>query len=110
MQTTQQALQQLKGKRFILCVKCRKSADFQDFKSREISIKGIEEIGLECPHCAEWYHSYFLDNDLKDNRPKPRADRRVRREYKKRFQAFQKKTRKRLGLRKVNGRWLNSSQ
>ena len=124
MQTTQQALAQLKGTRLILCSNCNAQVRVIGFTDRPApgqddpstgpstgsghsSGHGLIEICLECPNCSHWYHAYFLNADLRDNRPAPDADRKTRREYQLRFQRLQKDTRRRLGMRKVNGKWLS---
>ena len=106
MQTTQQALEQLKGTRLTLCSNCNAQVRVAGFTDREREADLIE-IGLECPNCAHWYHAYFLNADLRDNRPGQNASREARRDYQKRFQRFQKDTRRRVGMKKVNGKWLS---
>ena len=116
MQTTQQALAQLRGIRLTLCSNCNAQVRVIGFIDRPAPGQdgpstgpgqGLIEIGLECPNCGHWYHAYFLNADLRDNRPAPDADRKTRREYQLRFQRLQKDTRRRLGMRKVNGKWLS---
>ncbi len=108
MQTTRQVLEQLKGTRLTLCSNCNAQVRVTGFTDRSAPAQdGLIEIGLECPNCSHWYHAYFLDADLRDNRPEADSDRKARRDYQLRFQRFQKDTRKRLGMRKVNGKWLN---
>lgn len=104
MQTTAQALAQLKGQKLTKCSNCNTLVRADGFTDRQLE-NDLIEIGLECPNCGAWYHSYFVNDDLRRNRPKPTDDRRKRREYQKRFQRFQKRTRQRLGMRKIGGRW-----
>ena len=117
MQTTRQALEQLKGTRLTLCSNCNARVHVTGFTDRPVEAHegqspwsgqdGLIEIGLECPNCGYWYHAYFLNADLRDNRPEPDSNRKARRDYQLRFQRFQKDTRRQLGMRKMNGKWLS---
>lgn len=107
MQTTQQALQKLKGTKLVLCRSCGRNVPMTDFTDRQVE-NGLIEIGLECSNCGEWYHSFFLNDDLQENKPQPEDDRDSRREYQKRFQKFQRKMRKRFDMQKINGVWIGS--
>lgn len=98
-----QVLDQLKGMRLTLCSACMSQVRMS-LTSRPLE-GDLIEIGMECPFCHHWFHSYFLNPDLRDNRPKGTDSRKARREYQLRFQRFQKVTRKRLGMRKVNGKY-----
>lgn len=105
MITTKDLLKQAKkGQTVKICPDCLKR--FPSFEYSGRTREDVKEIGIECPNCKSWFHSYFLNEDLETNRPSLKSPRRERRAYKKRFQAFQKKTRKRFKMRKVNGRWL----
>ena len=104
MQTTAQALAQLKGQKLTKCSNCNTLVQADGFTDRQRE-DDLIEIGLECPNCEACYHSYFVNDDLRRNRPKPTDSRRERREYQKRFQRFQKRIRQRLGMKKIGGRW-----
>ena len=102
MQTTQQLLQQIKGRHVALCKNCKTQVRRTGVEEKEIK-PNLYEIGESCPNCQHWYHWYFLNDDLRDN--KPDNSRKSKREYKKRFDRFNKKVRGHLGMRKVNGQW-----
>ena len=105
MQTTQQVLQKLKGSKVVLCRACKTSVLMPtSFIERQIE-DDLIEMGLECPNCKYWFHSFFLNHSLIATRPQPTDDRKIRREYKSKFGKFNKQTRKRLGMKKVNGKW-----
>lgn len=104
MQTTAQALAQLKGQRLTKCSNCNTLVRADGFTDRQRE-EDLIEIGLECPNCGAWYHSCFVNDDLRHNRPKPTDSRRERREFQNRFHRFQKRTRQRLGMKKIGGRW-----
>lgn len=108
MTTTRDLLKQVKaqkGQTIKICPDCLKR--FTNFEYLSRMREDIKEVGIECPNCEAWFHSFFLNKDLDTNRPDSKAQRKEKREYKKRFQAFQKRTRKHFKMRKVNGRWLD---
>ena len=113
MQTTAELLAKLrtkpqKGKVISLCKACRHVVDFASvgFTSRPVEADDkLTEMGIKCPNCGQWHHSFFLDKWLEDNRPSERAARQTRRDYQRRFKRFQEKTRKRLGLVKNGNTW-----
>lgn len=93
--------------RVAICKVCRKvSSDF-DYHVRQTTLNGIKEVGLVCPKCNEWYHSYFANKELEMVADKvPTMRRKERRLYQLNFNKLQKKIRKKLNMRKVNNRWI----
>lgn len=75
-----------------------------EFTERQLE-DDLIEMGLVCPNCHHWFHSFFLNHHLIATRPNPSDDRTIRRGYKSKFDRFNKKTRKRLGMKKVDGKW-----
>lgn len=44
------------------CNKCGKEFEFKPQQQQHN--ENVIEIGLKCPHCEEWFHSYFLTPQL----------------------------------------------
>lgn len=96
-----QLLKQQQAK--ITCVECK--AEFQFQAERHDLGDGLYELGICCPVCDSWYHSYFITDKIIRL---PRDNRHDRRHYRAEFRRLNKRERKARGLRKVNGRWVNS--
>lgn len=83
------------------CNKCDKEFAFKP-EQRQYN-KNVIEIGLKCPHCEEWFHSYFLtqkllkmQEGLKQNRKRGKI-----KAYAKEFAKVQAELRKRYGIEPV---------
>lgn len=89
------------------CTTCQQKFDFRQvgYTVRQIDAD-LKEIGIECPNCQEWYHSYFTNPALEAGRPHQGADRKERRAYQKAVKRFNKKMRAALGMVKKGGRWV----
>lgn len=95
MNTTHKTILE-KGSQITICPECRHVIN-TELKDRPaiydiLTIPNVLDIGLECPFCQHWTHSYFINNNLlqralkMDNKP-----RQVRRQFSKDFKKFQKK-------------------
>lgn len=65
------------------------------------------EIGIACPNCGLWFHSFFLNDELK-GMVGTLVNRKMRKAYKVKYNKFNKHKRKQMGLSKFNGRWHKS--
>lgn len=85
----------------VSCNKCGKEFDFLP-KQRQRN-KNITEIGLECPHCEEWFHSYFLTPVLIRMQATLKRNRKRRniRAYAKEFEKVQSELRKRYKIEPI---------
>lgn len=86
----------------ISCVECK--AEFSYRAEKHDLGNGLYELGIRCPVCDEWYHSYFITDKIIRL---PRKNRNERRHYKAELRRLNKKERKKRGIRKVNGRWVS---
>jgi len=77
--------------RMARCPKCDKVQQV-NFKSKPLD-NGIDEIGIECSGCGYWHVAYWLNEELKEAQI-PKASRKHRREYERKFKKFQRKMRK----------------
>ena len=80
-----------KGSTVSICSNCRKVFKFSTvgFKERDVEVlENVTEIGIECPNCQQWHHSYYLNPELVAMQAK-NADRKQRREYQRKFVKFQ---------------------
>lgn len=87
-----------KGDLITICPECRHVVNYQptDFRSKLIA-DNVTEIGLECPFCQHWTHSYYVNEALTIKALLvQKADRKTRREYTKEFKRFQKKMKARF--------------
>lgn len=86
-----------------LCSKCHRMMLDVDFESRNVEgQRGITEIGLKCPHCDQWYHSYFLNDELRRlqaNMSGRKVSRQERRTYQGKFVNLNKRMRRKMGLK-----------
>jgi len=84
----------------VKCSHCQKSF-VPRFTERQRE-PDLFEIGLECPHCEVWVHSYFLNKNLK-KRQRVIQERRLpvakRKRYQQDFVKFNEATRKHLGMK-----------
>lgn len=80
------------------CNKCGKEFEFEP-KQRQYN-ENVREIGLKCPHCGEWFHSYFLTPKLlkMQERLKKNRKRGKIRAYAKEFAKVQSELRKRYSI------------
>jgi len=44
---------------------CGFEGDFPGYSERDIK-PGIVEIGIECPDCKKWFHSFYQNEKLKE--------------------------------------------
>ncbi len=65
------------------------------------------EVGLYCPNCSLWFHSFFLNDDLKNmiTAMAIQTNRKIRRAYEAKHKKFNVYKRKKMNMRKMNGRW-----
>lgn len=98
----------LKSKDLIsICRACKQVSSKFNYQVKDTELEGIEEVGLVCPNCDEWYHSYFANSELKEIADKvPSMARKQKREYQKRFDRLQKKIRRKLKMQRVGKRWV----
>lgn len=92
-----------KGSLVSVCSNCKQVFNFRNvgFTSKPTLIEGIEDVGIECPNCEAFVHSYYLNDELKAMQ-NPKATRKVRRAYKHKFLKLQRWVEKKL--RQQNGR------
>lgn len=58
----------------------------KETKTRQMEFD-VEETGFRCPTCLKWYHSFYLNSELKKLLNNKKRD---YKQYKKKFQEFQK--------------------
>ena len=80
------------------CNECSREFEFKP-EQRQYN-ENVREVGLKCPHCGEWFHSYFLTSKLlkmqeglKKNRKRGKI-----RAYAKEFAKVQGRLRQRYGI------------
>lgn len=76
----------------VLCKNCNSTFDTSKigFISNPVEgLEDVEDIGLECPKCKTWFHSYYLSKELKKLQTGIR-NRHERRAYEHKFKKFQK--------------------
>lgn len=96
-----------KNDKIAICRVCRKVLSNFQFGIRDTPFKDIQEVGIKCPNCDEWYHSYFANPELKAIADKvPTMKRREKRQYQVWFNKLQKNIRREMGMRKVNKSWV----
>lgn len=83
----------------IECNGCQQSFKLDQVLSERKLDNDISEVGLICPGCQKWYHSYFSNDELENlrNQLGNSPIRKKRREYKKKFDRLQKKLKKYYG-------------
>lgn len=92
---------------FARCRNCDMQFTKEQIEVVEIPADDDFEVGLNCPNCSLWFHFYFLNKELKDmlQGMTKVTNRRIRRSYQSKHTKFNKHKRKRLSMKKLNGRW-----
>lgn len=81
------------------CSKCRKLFLY-NYEMKQIH-PDLWEVGLQCPHCRAWYHSHFLNAELRRMQESMRGkkvNRKQRRHYQALFVKFNRRVRKERGV------------
>jgi len=89
-----------------ICPECR-SVVRPTFKEREIE-RGVYDVGVVCPKCGAFVHSYYLDNELKALQ-KEQATRQERRLYELKFRRLNNRLRKKYRKMKATDNGFHSS-
>lgn len=80
-----------KGSVVTVCPECRRVYNFRrlgfTFKKLDFPT-GITDVGIECPNCEHFVHSHYLSEELEAMQDS-KADRKQRREYKRKFKKLQ---------------------
>ena len=89
---------------FARCRNCNVQFSKDNVTFTERSAGKDYEVGIECPNCELWFHSFFLNDELK-KMTGTLVNRSLRRAYKSKYDKFNKHKRKQMNMRKLNGRW-----
>jgi hypothetical protein len=80
-----------KGSLVSVCRNCKRVFNFRNigFTTKKLDYpKGIMDVGIECPNCENFTHSYYLTDEL-EKMQKPDATRDEKREYKRKLRKLQ---------------------
>lgn len=92
------------------CSKCNHIYDFRKIGYSFTPVDNdIEEAGIICPNCQTWFHSFFTNKDLEATAKvihEGKSNRKIRRAFDSQFRRFNKQTRRRLGYKQVEGKWV----
>ena len=86
------------------CSKCRRVFDVKRFETRQLE-DDLYEVGFECSHCDTWYHSFFLNKELRTqrNQLQRKGKNKNKREellaYQRQFVAFNERVRAERGMK-----------
>lgn len=96
---------------FARCLNCNVQFNKEQVEFKERPAGKDYEVGLDCPNCGLWFHSFFLNEELKEmiTAMALQTNRQIRRAYDAKHKKFNAYKRKQLGMRKVNGRWYSKS-
>ena len=92
---------------FARCINCNAQFSKEQVEFKERPAGKDYEVGLNCPNCGLWFHSFFLNDELKKmiTFMATQTNRRIRRIYEVKHKKFNAYKRKQLGMKKMNGRW-----